>query len=158
MLFISLHQLGRPWNIISPWIPPGECRPGGLHGNYIMFASATSGDRPNNSKFSSCSIANISQVLDAMSISKKRNCFKGRYLSIERRRIFVIIRKNSLSNAYITSFDRWMCKIWFPGWVLNTQKSRDSMHISPYILPFDSRDGQWKRKNREIQCVLRLSL
>ncbi|XP_074094703.1 zinc-dependent metalloprotease kuz isoform X5 [Cotesia typhae] len=54
---------------------PPECRPGGLHGNYIMFASATSGDRPNNSKFSKCSIGNISNVLDAMEVNQKRNCF-----------------------------------------------------------------------------------
>lgn len=54
---------------------PQDCRPGGLSGNYIMFASATSGDRPNNSKFSTCSIRNISNVLDAIEDSKKRNCF-----------------------------------------------------------------------------------
>lgn len=54
---------------------PQECRPGGINGNYIMFASATSGDRPNNSKFSTCSIRNISNVLDAIEDSKKRNCF-----------------------------------------------------------------------------------
>uniref|UniRef100_A0A6P7FQB9 Disintegrin and metalloproteinase domain-containing protein 10 n=1 Tax=Diabrotica virgifera virgifera TaxID=50390 RepID=A0A6P7FQB9_DIAVI len=54
---------------------PPECRPGGPNGNYIMFASATSGDRPNNSKFSSCSVGNISNVLDAIEEKKKRNCF-----------------------------------------------------------------------------------
>lgn len=42
-----------------------------------MFASATSGDRPNNSKFSSCSTGNISNVLDAMEDNKKRNCFSA---------------------------------------------------------------------------------
>lgn len=42
-----------------------------------MFASATSGDRPNNSKFSGCSIGNISNVLDAIEENKKRNCFSG---------------------------------------------------------------------------------
>lgn len=46
-----------------------------------MFASATSGDRPNNSKFSTCSIANISSVLDAIQDNKKRNCFKGTNLN-----------------------------------------------------------------------------
>jgi disintegrin and metalloproteinase domain-containing protein 10 len=56
---------------------PNECRPGGLSGNYIMFASATSGDRPNNSKFSTCSVKNISNVLDAIEESKKRNCFQA---------------------------------------------------------------------------------
>lgn len=40
-----------------------------------MFASATSGDRPNNSRFSSCSVGNISKVLDAIEDNKKRNCF-----------------------------------------------------------------------------------
>lgn len=53
-----------------------ECRPGGQQGNFIMFSSATSGDRPNNSKFSPCSIRNISNVLDAIEDAKKRNCFK----------------------------------------------------------------------------------
>lgn len=56
---------------------PAECRPGGINGNYIMFASATSGDRPNNSKFSTCSVRNISNVLDAIEDSKKRNCFQA---------------------------------------------------------------------------------
>ena len=48
-------------------------------GNYIMFASATSGERPNNSKFSNCSIGNISAVLDAIEEQKKKNCFSGDY-------------------------------------------------------------------------------
>ncbi|KAF4532479.1 hypothetical protein B566_EDAN003055 [Ephemera danica] len=56
---------------------PPECRPGGEKGNFIMFASATSGDRPNNSKFSACSVGNISNVLDAIEDSKKRNCFSA---------------------------------------------------------------------------------
>ncbi|XP_037032344.1 disintegrin and metalloproteinase domain-containing protein 10 isoform X2 [Bradysia coprophila] len=67
------HEIGH--NFGSPHDYPQECRPGGLSGNYIMFASATSGDRPNNSKFSTCSIRNISNVLDAIEDSKKRNCF-----------------------------------------------------------------------------------
>lgn len=56
---------------------PADCRPGGLNGNFIMFASATSGDRPNNSKFSVCSVRNISSVLDAIEENKKRNCFSA---------------------------------------------------------------------------------
>ncbi|XP_017776924.1 PREDICTED: disintegrin and metalloproteinase domain-containing protein 10 isoform X3 [Nicrophorus vespilloides] len=67
------HEIGH--NFGSPHDYPPECRPGGLNGNFIMFASATSGDRPNNSKFSSCSVGNISNVLDAINDSKKRNCF-----------------------------------------------------------------------------------
>ena len=49
---------------------------GGTKGNYIMFASATSGDRDNNNKFSSCSIQNISAVLDAVVDNRKTNCFQ----------------------------------------------------------------------------------
>lgn len=67
------HEIGH--NFGSPHDYPPECRPGGHSGNFIMFASATSGDRPNNSKFSSCSIGNISNVLDAIEDKKKKNCF-----------------------------------------------------------------------------------
>lgn len=69
------HEIGH--NFGSPHDYPPMCRPGGLTGNYIMFASATSGDRPNNSKFSVCSIGNISNVLDAIDDNKKRNCFSA---------------------------------------------------------------------------------
>jgi hypothetical protein len=40
-----------------------ECSPGGADGNYIMYARATSGDRPNNNKFSSCSKKSMADVL-----------------------------------------------------------------------------------------------
>lgn len=69
------HEIGH--NFGSPHDYPVECRPGGSRGNYIMFASATSGDRPNNSKFSPCSVKNISIVLDAIVLEKKWNCFKA---------------------------------------------------------------------------------
>ena len=49
---------------------------GGAKGNYIMFASATSGDRDNNNKFSHCSIQNISAVLDAVVDNAKTNCLE----------------------------------------------------------------------------------
>ncbi|XP_053603885.1 disintegrin and metalloproteinase domain-containing protein 10 [Plodia interpunctella] len=66
------HEIGH--NFGSPHDYPSECRPGGQQGNFIMFASATSGDRPNNSRFSSCSVGNISAVLDAVRDGRKRNC------------------------------------------------------------------------------------
>ncbi|XP_023032359.1 uncharacterized protein LOC6644248 isoform X3 [Drosophila willistoni] len=69
------HEIGH--NFGSPHDYPQECRPGGLNGNFIMFASATSGDRPNNSKFSPCSIRNISNVLDVLVGNTKRDCFKA---------------------------------------------------------------------------------
>ena len=51
--FTLAHEIGH--NFGSPHDYPSECRPGGKVGNYIMFASATSGDRDNNNKFSHCS-------------------------------------------------------------------------------------------------------
>lgn len=62
---------------------PKECRPGGAKGNYIMYASATSGDRPHNNKFSECSIHNISAVLRAVfSNEGKENCFESMFCFI----------------------------------------------------------------------------
>ncbi|XP_055907029.1 disintegrin and metalloproteinase domain-containing protein 10 isoform X1 [Eupeodes corollae] len=68
------HEIGH--NFGSPHDYPDGCRPGGPNGNYIMFASATSGDRPNNSKFSPCSVRNISNVLDVLVGNPKRDCFE----------------------------------------------------------------------------------
>jgi len=67
------HEIGH--NFGSPHDFPVECRPGGARGNFIMFASATSGDRENNNKFSPCSLQNISAVLDAVVDERKHNCF-----------------------------------------------------------------------------------
>ncbi|XP_053672459.1 disintegrin and metalloproteinase domain-containing protein 10 [Anopheles nili] len=69
------HEIGH--NFGSPHDYPAECRPGGNNGNFIMFASATSGIRLNNGKFSPCSVRNISNVLDAIDENKKRNCFQA---------------------------------------------------------------------------------
>jgi len=68
------HEIGH--NFGSPHDYPAACRPGGSNGNYIMFASATSGDRDNNNKFSPCSVKNISAVLDAVVEERKHNCFQ----------------------------------------------------------------------------------
>ncbi|TKR93500.1 hypothetical protein L596_007945 [Steinernema carpocapsae] len=84
------HEIGH--NFGSPHDFPQECQPGLPDGNYIMFASATSGDKPNNAKFSKCSVANISMVLSEVLLSVpvdpqkqlfssgigKRNCFQER--------------------------------------------------------------------------------
>lgn len=55
------HEIGH--NFGSPHDYPSDCQPGLPDGNFIMFASATSGDKKNNALFSKCSIANISLVL-----------------------------------------------------------------------------------------------
>ena len=69
------HEIGH--NFGSPHDYPEKCRPGGKDGNYIMFASATSGDRYNNNKFSNCSKQNVSAVLDAITDGQKvPDCFR----------------------------------------------------------------------------------
>ncbi|VDP47468.1 unnamed protein product [Schistosoma mattheei] len=45
-----------------------------VRGNYIMFASAISGDKENNNKFSSCSLDSIAKLLDRV-LRGERNCF-----------------------------------------------------------------------------------
>uniref|UniRef100_A0A674MJ06 Disintegrin and metalloproteinase domain-containing protein 10 n=1 Tax=Takifugu rubripes TaxID=31033 RepID=A0A674MJ06_TAKRU len=70
------HEVGH--NFGSPHDSGLECTPGESksqdkkeRGNYIMYARATSGDKLNNNKFSSCSIGNISAVL----LKKRDDCF-----------------------------------------------------------------------------------
>ncbi|XP_061190588.1 disintegrin and metalloproteinase domain-containing protein 10-like, partial [Saccostrea echinata] len=55
------------------------CAPGGDPGNFIMYPSATKGNRPNNDHFSKCSKENITLVLDAVVNGRngKYNCFKS---------------------------------------------------------------------------------
>lgn len=67
------HEIGH--NFGSPHDFPDRCKPGGPQGNFIMFSSATSGDRLNNDRFSPCSKRNISLVLDAISEKRRTNCF-----------------------------------------------------------------------------------
>jgi len=69
------HEIGH--NFGSPHDFPTDCRPGGPQGNFIMYSSATSGERSNNNKFSLCSIRNISSVLHAiLAADSKDNCFE----------------------------------------------------------------------------------
>ncbi|XP_064467391.1 disintegrin and metalloproteinase domain-containing protein 10-like isoform X2 [Ornithodoros turicata] len=57
---------------------PQQCSPAGDVGNYIMYPRSTLGDRPNNRKYSSCSIHQISRVLRHMYYGRSRRplCFK----------------------------------------------------------------------------------
>uniref|UniRef100_A0A5K4EXY5 ADAM10 endopeptidase n=1 Tax=Schistosoma mansoni TaxID=6183 RepID=A0A5K4EXY5_SCHMA len=45
-----------------------------VRGNYIMFASAISGDKENNNKFSDCSLDSIAKLLDHV-LRGENNCF-----------------------------------------------------------------------------------
>ena len=55
-----------------------ECSPGGSAGNYIMFARATSGDKPNNRRFSPCSRSKMNAVMEVKGrCQESKCCFKG---------------------------------------------------------------------------------
>ena len=59
--------------------PYGTNRQEAEEGNYIMFASATMGDKANNDNFSTCSLDNITRVLEAVLNQRygKVNCFQS---------------------------------------------------------------------------------
>ena len=53
-----------------------ECAPVGVKWNFSMFAKATSGDRPNNYKFSHCSLKSIKANVDSKRNDQNRGfCF-----------------------------------------------------------------------------------
>ncbi|KAK8782356.1 hypothetical protein V5799_016301 [Amblyomma americanum] len=59
----------------------GKCAPCGEVGNYIMFPSAAPAKKPNNDKFSPCSLESIRSVLVPMIAgdSPRENCFLGKH-------------------------------------------------------------------------------
>ncbi|XP_048587301.1 disintegrin and metalloproteinase domain-containing protein 10 [Nematostella vectensis] len=69
------HELGHGFG--SEHDPEdGDCSPGGKDGNYIMYSKATSGDRPNNDVFSSCSLKAIrDNINDKRGDPKYSGCF-----------------------------------------------------------------------------------
>lgn len=58
---------------------PTQCKPGGAQGNYLMYASATTGSKHNNRKFSVCSVRNVSATLRELFSEDnfKPNCLQG---------------------------------------------------------------------------------
>ncbi|KAK6184973.1 hypothetical protein SNE40_007309 [Patella caerulea] len=71
------HNFGSPHDSGPECAPYGTTNPDASNGNYIMFASATMGDKKNNDYFSVCSKDNITRVLDAVNNERegKINCF-----------------------------------------------------------------------------------
>ncbi|KAL8558282.1 hypothetical protein ACOMHN_063976 [Nucella lapillus] len=72
------HNFGSPHDSGSTCAPYGTSHQEAEEGNYIMFASATMGDKANNDDFSRCSLDNITRVLDAVLNERygKVNCFQ----------------------------------------------------------------------------------
>ncbi|XP_064471133.1 disintegrin and metalloproteinase domain-containing protein 10-like isoform X2 [Ornithodoros turicata] len=69
------HEIGHTFG--SPHDEGRECVPNGWDGNYIMYASATTGTQKNNDQFSPCSNRNISAILLPLfsGESERENCF-----------------------------------------------------------------------------------
>ncbi|XP_064479770.1 disintegrin and metalloproteinase domain-containing protein 10-like isoform X2 [Ornithodoros turicata] len=69
------HELGHHFGAQHD---EGECAPEGDVGNFIMYPSATMGDKPNNKKFSPCSIKAISAVIHPLLAGEgsRTNCLQ----------------------------------------------------------------------------------
>ena len=70
---IVAHELGHNFGSKHDKTEDAKCTPGGRQGHYIMYPYSTGGDKPNNDKFSSCSILYMWPV-----IKNKGSCFKRR--------------------------------------------------------------------------------
>ncbi|XP_065282358.1 disintegrin and metalloproteinase domain-containing protein 10-like [Dermacentor albipictus] len=70
------HEIGHSFG--SPHDKGSICEPVGAAGKFLMYESATKGDRPNNDRFSPCSIGNISAILVPVlnGQSPRENCFQ----------------------------------------------------------------------------------
>ncbi|XP_046543732.1 disintegrin and metalloproteinase domain-containing protein 10-like isoform X2 [Haliotis rubra] len=73
------HNFGSPHDKGPTCAPYGTSEPDASSGNYIMFASATLGDKDHNDEFSTCSRDNITRVLDAVVNKRysKIDCFNS---------------------------------------------------------------------------------
>ena len=54
-----------------------DCAPGGSAGNYIMYAHATDGGKPNNNQFSPCSIEMMHTIMEVDARDADNGCFQG---------------------------------------------------------------------------------
>lgn len=70
MLFSNLqHDIGS-----DKCAPFGTSLPESSDGNYIMFPSATGGDRRNNNKFSICSKDNMTRIIQQVVDGQRTQC------------------------------------------------------------------------------------
>ncbi|KAK3094401.1 hypothetical protein FSP39_001269 [Pinctada imbricata] len=72
------HNFGSPHDSGQQCAPYGTSQPNANQGNYIMFASATQGNREHNDEFSVCSKDNMTRVIQAVTgqSNGKVNCFE----------------------------------------------------------------------------------
>lgn len=77
MLLPLFHNSNMFYSLPSQHDKGPNCVSSNHKGNYIMFDKATSGNRPNNRKFSSCSIDSISTLVNFVLNAEfnKENCF-----------------------------------------------------------------------------------
>lgn len=75
------HEFGHNFGSQHDSTTSAECAPGGSAGNYIMYPKATSGNKPNNKAFSSCSINYIAPILKKRAIGVS-GCFRSREAAI----------------------------------------------------------------------------
>ena len=78
------HNLGSNHDVMGAQASGDSCAPGGGGGNFVMYVRSTDGDRGNNNKFSSCSVKQMSQV-----INSNADCLEAREVVTCGEKIFV---------------------------------------------------------------------
>lgn len=71
---VFAHEIGHSFGADHD---PVECQPGVPEGNFLMFDSVQRTFSLNRGKFSSCSIREISQILEEIADYERRNCFES---------------------------------------------------------------------------------
>ncbi|VDP16708.1 unnamed protein product [Soboliphyme baturini] len=97
------HELGHSFGSLHDY--PSQCQPGLPDGNFLMFASATAGDRVNNARFSPCSVNNISAVLREMF----RQAGESVRLSTRKRNCFILRETSFCGNAMVEDGEECDC-------------------------------------------------
>ncbi|XP_041350780.1 disintegrin and metalloproteinase domain-containing protein 10-like [Gigantopelta aegis] len=70
--FALTHEFGHSFGSIHDGLKDPVCSPNNENGNFIMYYSVVSGVKPNNEKFSPCSIENIYPII----VKKGARCLK----------------------------------------------------------------------------------
>ena len=74
IIVLLIHNLTLYYDLLQHDPETHVCSPGQPYGNFIMYARATSGDKPNNNQFSRCSQSSMGEIM-AVKARGNSGCF-----------------------------------------------------------------------------------